>query len=170
MAMRIRILITGGTFDKRYDELKGKLTFKKTHLPQVLKQVRVTVPVKMEINQLIDSLHMNEESRKRILNACKKSREKNILITHGTDTMVETARMLGRARLKKTIVVTGAMIPYTVHNSDSVFNLGCALSAVQIAKPGVYVAMNGQIFTWDNVKKNYLKGVFERKRTKKRRR
>ena len=160
--MCIKIIITGGTFDKRYDELKGRLTFRKTHLPTVLKQVRVTAPVKMEINQLVDSLHMNDKNRRRILNACRKSRERNILITHGTDTMVETARLLGRARLKKTIVLTGAMVPYTVQNSDSIFNLGCALSAVQLAKPGVYIAMNGQVFRWSNVKKNYARGIFEK--------
>ncbi len=159
--MKVRIIITGGTFDKCYDELKGKLTFKKTHLPDVLKQVRVTVPVKMEINQLIDSLHMNDEKRAKLLDACKKAKEKHILVTHGTDTMVETARFLGRARLKKTVVLTGAMVPYTVHNSDSVFNLGCALIGAQVLKPGVYVAMNGQVFRWNNVMKNYQKGVFE---------
>ncbi len=160
--MRVKILITGGTFDKRYDELKGKLTFKKSNLPEVLKRMRITIPVKMQINQLIDSAHMNDKSRSKILAACKKSKEKNILITHGTDTMVETAKLLGRAKIKKTIVLTGAMVPYSVQNSDSVFNLGCALIAVQIEKSGVYIAMNGQVFKWNNVKKNFKKGIFEK--------
>ncbi|MFQ3547463.1 MAG: asparaginase domain-containing protein [Termitinemataceae bacterium] len=161
----IRILITGGTFDKQYDELKGVLTFKNSHLPDIIRQARITIPVELEINQLIDSLEMKEEDRQNILAACKRAPEKRILITHGTDRMVETAKVLGASELantfEKTIVLTGAMIPYAVAGSDSLFNLGCAFTAVQLLPPGVYITMNGRVFPWDRVRKNYDKGVFE---------
>ncbi len=157
----IRIIITGGTFDKRYNELKGELTFEGTHLPDILRQVRCTLPTEIEIDQLVDSLDMVESGRLRILESCSKSGETRILITHGTDTMVETAAMLGRAGLAKTIVLTGAMIPYAIYGSDAVFNLGCAVAAVQSLPHGVYVIMNGRIFRWDNVRKNRGLGIFQ---------
>jgi L-asparaginase len=159
--MKIRIIITGGTFDKDYDALKGELTFKKTHLPGILEEIRCTVPVALEINQLIDSLEMKEEDRQSILASCRAAPEKHILITHGTDTMVETAAVLGKAALEKTIVMTGAMIPYAVSKSDAVFNLGCGFCAVQLLDPGVYIVMNGRVFSWDDVRKNYARGTFE---------
>ncbi|AEJ19103.1 asparaginase domain-containing protein [Gracilinema caldarium] len=157
----IRILITGGTFDKHYDELKGVLTFKNSHLPDIIKQVRITVPVELEILQLVDSLEMGDQDRQNILAACRKTPEDRIVITHGTDRMVDTAKVLGPASLNKTIVLTGAMIPYSVAGSDSLFNLGCAFTAVQLLSPGVYITMNGRVFPWDKVRKNYEKGVFE---------
>ena len=160
--MKMRIIITGGTFDKHYDEIKGRLTFKGTHLPEILKRIRCTAPISLEINQLIDSLEMKDKNRKKILESCRNAKEKNIVITHGTDTMIETAKVLGTADLGKVIVLTGAMIPYAIAQSDAVFNLGCAISAAQLLDPGVYVAMNGQIFCWNNVRKNYNDGVFER--------
>ncbi len=160
--MPIRIIITGGTFDKRYDELKGALTFEGTHLPDILKRVRCTLPIELEINQLVDSLEMLECGRLSILDSCRKSEENRLVITHGTDTMVETATLLGEAGLPKTIVLTGAMIPYPVHGSDAVFNLGFALGAVQCLASGVYVAMNGRVFGWNNVRKNKQLGVFEK--------
>jgi L-asparaginase len=159
--MAIRIIITGGTFDKRYDELKGVLSFKDSHLPDIIRQVRVTEAVELEINQLVDSLEMDDENRKSILDACRRSKEDRIVITHGTDRMVETARVLGPAKLDKTIVLTGAMVPYSVSGSDSLFNLGCAFAAVQLLPRGVWVVMNGRAFAWDKVRKNYEKGVFE---------
>jgi L-asparaginase len=159
--MKIRLIITGGTFDKDYDALKGELTFKQSHLPGILEQIRCTVPVALEINQLIDSLEMREEDRQKILDSCRSAPEKHILVTHGTDTMIATAAVLGQAGLEKTIVMTGAMIPYAVSNSDAVFNLGCAFCAVQLLAPGVYIAMNGRIFAWDEVRKNYDRGIFE---------
>ena len=159
--MRIRIIITGGTFDKDYDELHGSLVFRRTHLPQILKQIRCTVPIVVELNQLIDSLEMGPDNRRQILASCRKSRERHILITHGTDTMVETARLLGEAGLAKTIVLTGAMVPYAMGNSDAIFNLGCGLAAAQLQPEGVYIAMNGRIFSWDRVRKNYEQGTFE---------
>ncbi len=158
--MAIRIIITGGTFDKHYDELKGVLSFKNSHLPDIIRQVRITVPVELELNQLIDSLEMGDENRKNILEACRRAPEKHVIITHGTDRMVETAKVLGQAKLDKTIVLTGAMVPYSVSGSDALFNLGCAFTAVQLLKPGVYVTMNGRVFPWDGVRKDFEKGIF----------
>jgi L-asparaginase len=159
----IRIIITGGTFDKHYDEIRGNLTFKETHLPEILRFVRCTVPIEVELNQLIDSLDMQTANRVSILESCRRAPEELIVITHGTDTMVETAAVLGEAALKKTIVLTGAMVPYIFNNSDAVFNLGCALTAVQLTPRGVYIAMNGRLFRWDNVRKNRVLAVFEEK-------
>jgi L-asparaginase len=159
--VKVRIIITGGTFDKAYDEIRGNLTFKDTHLPEILKFVRCTAPVELELNQLIDSLDMQTTNRLSILESCRKAKEDRIVITHGTDTMTETAEVLGKARLEKTIVMTGAMVPYMVSNSDAVFNLGCALIAAQIVPAGVYIAMNGRLFTWDDVRKNKDQGVFQ---------
>ena len=159
--MAIRIIITGGTFDKHYDEIHGNLTFKDTHLPEILRIVRATIPVEFEINQLIDSLDMQMSNRLSILESCRNTPEENIIVIHGTDTMTETARVLGEARLPKSIVLTGAMVPYSITNSDAVFNLGCSFSAVQLTERGVFVVMNGKIFPWDNVRKNKETGTFE---------
>lgn len=159
--MSIRIIVTGGTFDKHYDEIEGALTFHETHMPDILRQVRVTVPVSVETNQLIDSLHMTPQDRLRVLEACCEAPEAQLIVTHGTDTIVETARLLGEAGLAKTIVLTGAMVPYTVYGSDSLFNLGGSVTAVQLLPHGVYVVMNGRIFDWDNVRKNRQSGTFE---------
>ncbi len=159
--MAIRIIITGGTFDKHYDELNGELTFKDSHLPEILRYVRATVPIELEINQLIDSLDMQMSNRMRILESCRQAPEEGIIIIHGTDTMTETAKLLGDAGLEKRIVLTGSMIPYAVTNSDAVFNLGCSVSAVQLVEKGVWVVMNGRVFRWDNVRKNTSKGIFE---------
>ena len=159
--LEIRIIVTGGTFDKLYDEIKGELTFRDTHVPEILRQARVSIPVQVELNQLIDSLYMQEENRRSVLEACMKAKERHIIITHGTDTMTETAKMLGEAGLDKTIVLTGAMIPYRVVGSDALFNFGVAFAAVQLLQPGVYITMNGRIFPWDRVRKNRSFGVFE---------
>ena len=159
--MSIRIIITGGTFDKQYDEIRGSLTFKDSHLPEILKFVRCSVPIALELNQLIDSLDMHPANRLRVLESCRGAPEERIVITHGTDTMVETAGVLGEAGLAKTIVLTGAMIPYVFSNSDAVFNLGCAVTAVQLLPHGVFIAMNGRVFRWDRVRKNRELGVFE---------
>ena len=159
--MSIRIIVTGGTFDKRYDEIEGELNFKETHLPDILRQVRVSLPVVVETNQLIDSLNMTDDDRRHVLVACRDAAESQIVVTHGTDTMVETARVLAEAVLDKTIVLTGAMVPYSVVGSDSLFNLGGSMSAVQLLPPGVYVAMNGRVFAWDKVRKDRGRGIFE---------
>lgn len=159
----IRVIITGGTFDKVYDELQGELTFKDTHLPEILEQVRCAAPVALEINQLVDSLHMREMNRIKILRSCRDAKEECIVITHGTDTMCDTAQLLGREELPKTIVLTGAMVPFVFQHSDAVFNLGGSISAVQTLPHGVYIVMNGQVFNWYNVLKNKEKGMFETK-------
>ena len=156
-----RIIVTGGTFDKHYDAIKGELTFKNSHLPMILEQSRVTVPIALEINQLIDSLNMLDEHRERVLDSCRAAPEAHIVIIHGTDTMAQTARLVGAAKLGKTIVFTGAMIPYSVQGSDALFNLGFALAAAQAMPANTYVAMNGRLFTWDQVVKNKTQGIFE---------
>jgi L-asparaginase len=157
----IRVIVTGGTFDKHYDELRGELTFKDSHLPEILKSTRVTVPVHIELNQLIDSLQMQDENRRSVLEACRRAVEERILVTHGTDTMAETASLLGPAELGKVIVLTGAMVPYKIQGSDALFNFGTAFAAVQLLPFGVYIAMNGRVFPWDAVRKNRELGVFE---------
>ena len=157
----IRIIITGGIFDKHYDELQGELTFKNTHLPEILSFVRCTLPIELEINQLIDSLDMQLPNRLRILQSCRNAPEKRIIITHGTDTMVESAKILGEAGLHKTVVLTGSMVPYAFANSDAVFNLGCSIAAVQLLPAGVYLTMHGKVFPWNNVCKNKKPGSFE---------
>ncbi len=159
--MPIKILITGGTFDKEYDEINGTLYFKDTHVPEMLKLGRCRLDIQIRTVMMIDSLDMTEADRQLILENCKKSPEKKIVITHGTDTMVETAKVLGENIKGKTIVLTGAMIPYAFGSSDGLFNLGSALSFVQALPHGVYIAMNGKYFTWDNVRKNRERGVFE---------
>jgi L-asparaginase len=157
-----RIIVTGGTFDKHYDAIKGELTFKNSHLPAILQQSRVTIPVEIEINQLIDSLHMQDEHREMVLTSCRNAAERGIVVIHGTDTMAQTAQVVGKAGLDKTIVFTGAMIPYSVQGSDALFNLGFAMAAAQSLPPNTYVAMNGRVFTWDQVTKNRVDGVFEK--------
>ncbi|MCD4824121.1 MAG: asparaginase [Phycisphaerae bacterium] len=163
--MDIRIIVTGGTFDKRYDELTGSLTLDQTHLPEILEKVRCTAPLKLEVNQLADSLDISDVCRQSILESCKTCPEKHIVITHGTDTMCRTAEVIGAADLPKTIVLTGAMIPYAFGDSDAMFNLGMALGAVQTLPTGVHIAMNGRIFPWDNVRKNHDRGIFEERET-----
>ena len=162
--MAIRIFITGGTFDKEYNELDGKLFFKDTHLPEMLKLGRSKVDVDVRTLMLVDSLEMSDADRQIISVQCKQSKEDRIVITHGTDTMEETANVLGRMIKDKTIVLTGAMVPYKFGSSDGLFNLGSALAFAQTLPYGVYVAMNGRYFTWDNVKKNKKTGEFEEAR------
>ncbi len=159
--MSIRILITGGTFDKEYDELNGKLYFKDTHLPQMLELARCRLDVEIRTVMMLDSLEMTDEDRELIALNCRKSSEDMIVITHGTDTMVDTARVLADKVQGKTIVLTGAMIPFAFGSSDGLFNLGSALSLAQSLPHGVYIAMNGRFFTWDNCRKNRKLGVFE---------
>ncbi len=161
----MRIIVTGGTFDKQYDAIKGELTFKQTHLPAILEQARVKVPVEIEINQLIDSLNMTDEHRRSVLAACRAAPESSIVVVHGTDTMAETAQVVGQAALGKTVVFTGAMIPYSVQGSDALFNLGFALATAQALPPGAYVAMNARVFPWDDVRKDKVDGVFQSLRT-----
>ena len=159
--MAIKIFITGGTFDKEYNELDGKLFFKETHLPEMLKLGRSKVDVDIKSLMLIDSLEMSDKDRQIIVQQCAKAKENRIVITHGTDTMEQTAKVLGQSITDKTIVLTGAMVPYKFGSSDGLFNLGSALAFAQILPAGVYIAMNGRYFAWDNVKKNKKLGEFE---------
>jgi L-asparaginase len=159
--MTLRIVATGGTFDKHYNELTGVLGFSDSHLPAVIARTRMTVPVELDVLPLLDSLDMQDADRARVLAACQRAQENAIVIIHGTDTMRETAAVLGAANLGKTVVLTGAMIPYEIANSDALFNLGVAVGVAQVLPAGVYVAMNGQVFPWDNVQKNKTAGVFQ---------
>ena len=159
--MKIRILITGGTFDKDYDELTGALFFRSTHLPEMLRLGRSKLDVLVQTVCMMDSLEMDADHRAQVLEACRDSPEGRILVTHGTDTMVETATALAAGAPGKTIVLTGAMVPFAFGSSDGLFNLGSALSFVQVLPAGVYIAMNGRCFAWHNVRKNKAEGVFE---------
>lgn len=159
--MTIKILITGGTFDKEYRELTGELFFRNTHVSSMLELGRAKIDVKIRTLMLIDSLEMTDNHRKIILEKCRNAKEDKIIITHGTDTMAETAKFLGQNIENKTIILTGAMIPYTFGSSDGLFNLGSALAFAQSLPRGVYVAMNGKYFYWHNVRKNKETGVFE---------
>lgn len=158
--MKIRILITGGTFDKEYNELTGSLYFRKTHLNEMLELGRCRVKVETEILMLIDSLDMEINHRLMIAERCLNAEEDNILITHGTDSMVETAQVIGEKVQNKTIVLTGAMIPYKFGSSDGLFNLGSAMAFVQTLPHGVYIAMNGRYFNFDNCRKKKEIGEF----------
>lgn len=161
MNQQIRILVTGGTFDKEYNEIEGKLDFEETHVPEMLKLGRCKLDVEVRTIMMIDSLEMTDGDREIILHACKKAPEQKIIITHGTDTMSDTARYLAQAQLDKTIILTGAMIPYKFGSSDGFFNLGAALAFVQCLDSGVYICMNGRYYNWDNVRKNKKTGFFE---------
>jgi L-asparaginase len=159
----IRVFVTGGTFDKEYNELTGSLAFRDTHLPEMLRLGRCRVEVTIQTLMMIDSLEMTDADRALVVERCRQAPEDRIVVTHGTDTMVETARALaaGLGRSAKTVVLTGAMIPYAFGSSDGLFNLGSALSFVQALPAGVYVAMNGRHFRWDLVRKNTETGIFE---------
>ncbi len=160
----LRVLVTGGTFDKEYNELNGSLFFRNTHVPEMLRLGRNRVDVSIQVLLMVDSLDMTAADRARIVEACLEAHESQIVVTHGTDTMIETAGALASALTLlsgKTIVLTGAMVPYAFGSSDGLFNLGSALSFVQVLPPGVYVAMNGRWFAWDRVRKNKDSGTFE---------
>ena len=162
MKKYIKIFATGGTFDKEYNEINGELFFKETHLNELLKLGRSQLNVKIETLMLIDSLKMNQKDRNFILKKCANEKTNKIIITHGTDTMIDTAKTLANKITNKIIILTGAMIPIKFGSSDGLFNLGSALSFVQILEPGIYVTMNGRYFHWNNVKKNKKLGIFER--------
>ena len=159
--MALKILVTGGTFDKEYDEITGKLYFKETHMKEILRLGRSQASVHVKKLMLKDSLDMKSSDREIILKNCKNAKEKQIVVTHGTDTMTRTARAIEKGKLKKTIVLTGAMIPYKFGSSDGLFNLGGAIAYAQALPYGVYIAMNGRCFKWNKVKKNKSTGMFE---------
>ena len=158
--MNIRIFVTGGTFDKEYDEINGNLYFKKTHIREMLDLGRSKIDVNISTLMMKDSLEMKNEDRALILDNCLKAKEDKIIITHGTDTMVETAKSIAARKLNKTVVLTGAMTPYKFGNSDGLFNLGAAIGFVQSLNHGVYIAMNGKYFNHDEVEKNNGIGEF----------
>ena len=158
----IKIFATGGTFDKEYDEINGELFFKETHLHELLSLGRSQLNVKIETLMMVDSLEMTKSEKKYIVEKCKSEKTDRIIITHGTDTMGETAKIIAEDINDKTIILTGAMIPIKFGSSDGLFNLGSALSFIQVIQPGVYITMNGRYFNWDNVRKNNRLGVFER--------
>ena len=160
----IQILITGGTFDKSYNHISGDLFFERTHIPEMLKRSKCRLNVDVKTLMMIDSLEMTKNDIEKIIKECKKTKSSRIVITHGTDTMVNTAEKIAEKIKNKTIVLTGAMIPYAFgSSSDGFFNLGSALSFVQTLENGVYIAINGQYFDFDKVEKNKLKGYFEKK-------
>jgi L-asparaginase len=159
--MTLRILVTGGTFDKEYNELAGELYFEDTHVSEMLRLGRSKIELSTRTLMMVDSLEMSDDDRQIILKNCQSSPADRIVITHGTDNMDVTARLLGQHIRDKTVVLTGAMVPYRFGSSDGLFNLGAALAFAQTLPPGVYVAMNGRCFTWDNVRKNRDTGVFE---------
>lgn len=156
----IRIIATGGTFEKEYDEIKGALVIRKTHIPRLLRKARCRLPISLKVISKIDSLYMDNGLRERILEECRKSKERKIVIIHGTDTLAKTARLLGANIHDKTIILTGSLIPSTFPYSDADFNLGSALAFAQCMENGVYVAMNGQLFPWNDVRKILELGVF----------
>lgn len=157
----IRILITGGTFDKRYDEIGGRLHFTESQVPDMLRLGRSRVDVALRTVMLVDSLEMTDADRALVAENCEQAPEPRLVVTHGTDTMVETAGVIAGRVSGKTVVLTGAMVPYAFGSSDGLFNLGSALSFAQVLPPGVYIAMNGRYCPWDRVRKNTKTGVFE---------
>jgi L-asparaginase len=159
--MKIRVLVTGGTFDKEYNELSGALYFKDTHVREMLRLGRCQLDLDVRMLMMIDSTEMTGVDRELILKSCTDASDERVVITHGTDTMAETARFLGERVTDQTIVLTGAMVPYTFGSSDGLFNLGSALAFAQSLPHGVYVAMNGRVFDWHNVRKNKGSGRFE---------
>jgi len=161
MNKKIRIIVTGGTFDKEYNEINGELFFKDSHVKNMLALGRSRLDLNIRTLMMIDSCDMDEEDRYIIVKNCEKATENKIIITHGTDTMVDTAKILAKSIKDKTIVLTGAMVPYTFGSSDGLFNMGSAIAFVQTLPVGVYIAMNGKYFTWDNVHKNKKIGEFE---------
>jgi len=158
----VRVFVTGGTFDKEYNMINGELYFQDTHLPEMFKLGRCTMDIRVTTLMMIDSLEMSDQDRELILTNCQHAKERDIIITHGTDTMAITANYLAKAQLDKTVILTGAMIPYKFgSSSDGFFNLGAALAFAQVLPTGIYIAMNGRYFSYDNVRKNKQTGFFE---------
>jgi len=161
--MKLKFIIAGGTICKQYNELTGKLEFQESFVPEMLLRGRCQLDYSTQVLMLKDSLDMTASDREAILTACKAADEELIIISHGTDTMVETASFLGRELKGKTVVLVGAMIPYAIKNSDALFNLGSAVTAVQLLDNGIYIVMNGKVFPWDNVQKNLTEGLFQQR-------
>jgi L-asparaginase len=158
--MKIGVLVTGGTFDKDYDLINGNLGFKDTHVPEMFKRGRSTLDIDIQVLMMMDSLEMEAEHRQYIAESCANSQYDNLIVTHGTDTMVDTASVIAAMELSKTIILTGAMRPYKLGSSDGFFNLGSAVAFAQTLPNGVYIVMNGRYFDWQNVRKNKASGIF----------
>lgn len=159
--MKIRIFVTGGTFDKEHDPISEGFVFRETHVPNLLKYSRSLLDAEVQTIMLIDSLDITKGDQEIILKACEEAKEDKIVITHGTSNMEKTAQFLGERIKDKTIVLTGAMVPCVFLNSDAPFNMGSALAFAQSLTHGVYIVMNGKHYTWDNVTKNTKLGLFE---------
>jgi L-asparaginase len=160
--IKIQVFVTGGTFDKEYNFITGQLYFKDTHLHQMFERGRSKLDIDIKTLMMVDSLEMTDADREIIVYNCVKSELDRIVITHGTDTMVKTAAALANEHINKTIIITGAMVPYAFGtSSDGFFNLGAAMAFAQVLQPGVYIAMNGRFYNWDNVRKNTQTGFFE---------
>ncbi|CAA0091288.1 L-asparaginase 1 [BD1-7 clade bacterium] len=159
--MNIELITTGGTIDKVYNPLSGKLTFGNSNIPEIIKRARVTANIHITPLMAIDSLQMTDEHRNQILGQCQTSDTDRLVITHGTDTMTDTAKVLASANLVKTIVLTGSMIPFSIQHSDALFNLGAAITSAQLLEPGIYIAMNGKVFNALETEKNRQQGIFE---------
>lgn len=163
--MALRIIATGGTFDKQYDPIRGQLGFDDSHLPEILKTARLSEPAVLEIVSMIDSLDMGGVQRQEILEACRSCPEDRVIVIHGTDTMTETAKIIGGAGLPKCVILTGAMVPYSVNRSDALFNLGTAVMASELSGKGTWIAMNGRVLPWNEVRKDRERGIFVTSRT-----
>lgn len=162
MKDRLRIIATGGTFDKQYDEIRGELGFSRSHLDEIMEQVRCTLPFEITYLPLKDSLFMDDRDREALYQVCRRAEEDRLIVIHGTDTMTVSSAYLGeRGLTDRHIVFTGAMVPYTVTGSDALFNLGAAVAFVQTEAAGIWICMNGQAFDWRNVEKNRSRGIFE---------
>jgi len=159
----VKILITGGTFDKEHDPITESLIFNETHVPELLKRSRSLLDIKLRTIMLIDSLEITKSDQEIILKACQDAKEDKIVITHGTSNMEKTAEFLGNSIKDKTVVLTGAMVPFVFLNTDALFNMGAALAFVQTLSHGVYISMNGKYYNWDNVTKNTKLGLFKEK-------
>lgn len=161
--MQVKVFVTGGTIDGlEYSSAEQEPADIKTLIPELLKSASVTVTHSIDVLMNKDSKFLTDEDRETILKNCQACKEKNIVVTHGTVTMAETAEFLNSKNLVKTIVLTGAMIPANQEGSDALFNLGGAFVAAESMPAGVYIVMNGQTFDADNVRKNIEKGVFEK--------
>jgi L-asparaginase len=157
----VTVIITGGTIDAQYNFLRSKVDYGDTHVDKMLMQGRARVNVHLAPLMLVNSNEISDEQRQQILERCESAKTNRIIITHGTDTMIETATFLGKNVTGKTIVLVGSMIPYMFKESDALFNLGAAITAVQLLSEGVFITMNGKVFKWDNVKKNFEIGEFQ---------
>jgi len=166
-SLNLKIIITGGTFDKVYHPVSGELGFHTSHVKTILQQARITQPIQIECPFLVDSLEMTAEQRQTICRLATNCEQEHIVIVHGTDTLIETAFKLKALNLHKTIVLTGAMVPYSVDQSDATFNLGFAIGSSQSLPEGVYIAMQAQIFEPSNCLKNRIEGIFEKIEEKK---